>query len=99
MRRSAAVNSNILRRRERETGEEFSMSPQNRRLTKARDRRLAGVCGGLAEFLDWPAGRVRALWLIAGVLTGGVPALVAYALLAFVMPPPRTFNLDDFREQ
>lgn len=73
------------------------------RLTKSNDRMLAGVCGGLAEFLGWQPKGVRAFWVVVGILTGGIPALVAYALLAIAMPPnptkPRRFNIEDHRVQ
>ena len=72
--------------------------PSRKRLTKSRNRVFLGVCGGVAEFLDWPARTVRAVWGAAALFTGG-GAVLAYVILAFSMPPPKTFNLDDFREQ
>jgi phage shock protein C len=73
------------------------------RLTKSNDRMLAGVCGGLAEFLGWQPRAVRTFWVAVGILTGGIPALVVYTLLAATMPPnpskPRKFNLEDHRVQ
>jgi phage shock protein PspC (stress-responsive transcriptional regulator) len=42
---------------------------------------------------------VRSIFAVAGLLTGVLPALVIYAMLAWAMPKPVTFNLDDFREQ
>jgi phage shock protein C len=72
--------------------------PSPRRLTKSRDKVFFGVCGGLAEFIDWPPRRVRAVWALLTFLTGG-GLIVAYLVLAFAMPQPTTFNIDDFREQ
>ena len=72
--------------------------PSSRRLTKSRNKVFFGVCSGLAEFLDWPARTVRSVWGLATLFTGGA-AILAYIVLAFAMPPPRTFNLDDYREQ
>jgi phage shock protein C len=73
------------------------------RLTKSNDRLLAGVCGGIAEFLGWQPRAVRALWVVVGILIAGIPALVIYLLLAVTMPPnptkPRKFNLEDHRVQ
>ncbi|HZH44025.1 MAG TPA: PspC domain-containing protein [Lysobacter sp.] len=65
---------------------------------------LAGVCAGLAAFLGWKARAVRALFVVVGLLTAGVPVVVAYTLLAISMPPHDPdgrgrFNLDDFRVQ
>ena len=69
------------------------------RLTRSRNRVWLGVCGGIADFFGWPAQTVRALFGIAALFTGGVPMLFVYVVLAFAMPKPNTFNLDDFREQ
>ena len=74
------------------------MDRNGHRLTRSRDRKIAGVCGGLAEFFGWHPRAVRALFVVATLLTGGT-AIVVYALLGWVMPPARTFNLDDFRAQ
>jgi phage shock protein C len=69
-----------------------------KRLARSRDKVFFGVCAGVAEFLDWPARTVRTIWAVAVLFTGG-GALLAYIILAFAMPPPKTFNIDDFREQ
>jgi hypothetical protein len=42
-----------------------------------------------------PARSVRG---VATLFTGGA-AILGYIVLAFAMPPPRTFTLDDYREQ
>lgn len=73
------------------------------RLQRAQGTPLAGVCGGLAEFLGWPARKVRLLWVVATVLTAGFPGFLAYLVLALVMPAPgdpsSAFRLEDFRRQ
>jgi len=71
---------------------------ENRKLRKSRDRIMAGVAGGIAEFLGWPSRQVRIIWLVAGILTGGT-ALFIYLLCAVIFPPPSDFDLNDFREQ
>jgi phage shock protein C len=49
------------------------------------DRMLAGVAGGVAERLDADPSIIRVVWALLVVLTGGV-ALVAYVVMAFVVP-------------
>ena len=73
--------------------------PDRPRLNRSRNRFWLGVAAGMAEFFGWPVQTVRSLWIIAGLLTGIAPALIVYAMLAWAMPPPRTFDLDDFRQQ
>ena len=57
-----------------------------RRLYRCRsDRRLAGVAGGMAEYLDLDPTLVRVLWLVS-IFFGGFSILL-YIILAFVVPP------------
>jgi phage shock protein C len=73
-----------------------------RRLTRSHDRWLAGVCGGLADFLGWRPAVVRMGWILGSLLSAGLGGIVTYTILAFVMPPPEDknkFRLEDFRVQ
>jgi phage shock protein C len=56
-----------------------------RRLYRSRDRQLAGVAGGMAEYLDIDPTIVRILWIIVGIASGGL-VLLAYFILALVIP-------------
>lgn len=49
------------------------------------DKKLAGVCGGLAEQFGIDSTVVRIIFAIATVLGVGSPILI-YLVLAFVMP-------------
>ncbi len=60
-----------------------------RRLTKSHDRRLGGVAGGVAEYLDTDPTIVRVLWAVAlfiGPLGGA--ALIGYIVMWFIVPEP-----------
>ena len=62
------------------------VEPAVRRLMRSRsDRTCAGVCGGLAEYIDWDPTIVRLLWILAIFLSSGM-ALFAYLVLWIVMP-------------
>ena len=50
-----------------------------------RNRMLAGVCGGLAEFFGISAFWFR-LAMILALIPGGVPGLLIYALLWIMVP-------------
>ncbi len=53
----------------------------------ATDKKLAGVCGGIAEYLDVDSTIVRLIWVALSVVPGGfIGGAVAY-LLAWVIIP------------
>ena len=58
-----------------------------RRLQRSRDERMiAGVCGGLAEWLGWDVSAVRIAYVVISVLSAGFPGTLAYIVLWFLMP-------------
>ncbi len=54
------------------------------------ERVFTGLCGGLAEHFDIDPSLVRLIWVVLDVLTGIVPLLIAYIVLALIVPeePP-----------
>lgn len=48
-------------------------------------RMAAGVCGGIADYIGWDPVLVRALWVVATVMTGG-GGILAYMALALLLP-------------
>jgi phage shock protein C len=48
------------------------------------DKKIAGVCAGVARYLDLDANLVRALWLLCLFFAG--TGLVAYIVLWIIMP-------------
>ena len=59
----------------------------SRPLRRSRDHKLvAGVCGGIADWLDWDPTAVRAIYVIASLLSIGFPGLLAYIVLWFIIP-------------
>ncbi len=51
-----------------------------------RNRMIAGVCGGLAEWLGWDPTIVRALYVVVSVLSAAFPGILVYLLLWIIMP-------------
>ncbi len=47
---------------------------------------LAGICGGLGEYLAVDPVVLRLLWVVITIFTGAVPGLVAYIVAIFVIP-------------
>jgi phage shock protein C len=59
--------------------------PSGRRFARySNDKKIAGVCGGVARYFDLDSSLVRALWLLC-ILLGGT-GLVAYVVLWIAMP-------------
>jgi len=55
-----------------------------RRLYRSRDRQLAGVAGGMAEYLEVDPTIVRILWVLS-IFLGGFGILL-YIIMAFIVP-------------
>ena len=55
-----------------------------KRLVKSSDRRLLGVCGGIAEYFNLDPNVVRILWVVFCLLGGS--GVLAYIIAALIMP-------------
>ena len=62
------------------------MSNEKRALRRSQDRMIAGVCGGLADWLGWPANRVRILYVLVSLISVAFPGILVYLILWFLMP-------------
>ncbi|MEI6580054.1 MAG: PspC domain-containing protein [Eubacteriales bacterium] len=59
----------------------------NKRLYKSRtDKMVEGVCGGIAKYLNLDPTVVRVLYALITVFSVGVPGIIAYIILAVIMP-------------
>ncbi len=54
-----------------------------------RHRILAGVCGGLADWLGWSPTVTRLLYVIVSLLSVAFPGIIVYIILWIVMPEER----------
>ena len=50
------------------------------------DRMIAGVCGGLANWLGWDPTAVRILYVLVSFFSAAFPGILLYIILAMVMP-------------
>lgn len=57
-------------------------------LHRSEDRLIGGVCGGIAEWLDWSPTLVRILYVLVSVLSAAFPGILVYLGLWFIMPGP-----------
>lgn len=51
-----------------------------------RHKMIAGVCGGIADWLGWSPTAVRVAYVIISIASIGFPGTIAYIILAIVMP-------------
>jgi len=75
---------------EAETGDtkvvEEPTKSRKKKLTRSRtDKKLLGVCGGIAEYLNLDPTLVRIAFVV-GVIGSGGPFVLGYLALAFIMP-------------
>lgn len=65
-------------------------APMGRRLTRSTtDVKIAGICGGLAEYFGVDATPIRLLWVILSILCGAVVlGVIAYLVAWLIVPRP-----------
>ena len=59
-----------------------------RRLHRSHDRKIAGVCGGIAEYFAIDPTLVRVAFAALVLLSAGAGGLILYGILWLVMPGP-----------
>jgi phage shock protein C len=59
-----------------------------------RDRKISGVCGGIAEYFDIDSTVVRVVWVLVTVFWAVIPGVIAY-LLAWAIIPSSPPEFDD----
>jgi phage shock protein PspC (stress-responsive transcriptional regulator) len=57
----------------------------DKKLVRSANKKIAGVCGGLAEYFGMDASIVRIIWLLATIFTAFAGVLI-YIILMLVMP-------------
>lgn len=66
-----------------------------KRLTRSRyDKKLFGVCGGIADYLNLDSTLVRIAFVIGTIASGG-PFILAYLALAYAMPKEPTLSPEE----
>ena len=51
-------------------------------------RKISGVAAGLAEYFDLDPTLMRIAFVVALIVSGGPPAILAYVITAIIMPSP-----------
>jgi phage shock protein PspC (stress-responsive transcriptional regulator) len=54
------------------------------------DRKIAGVCGGIAEYMDLDPTIIRLVTVVLGLITGIIPFVIGYVLAWIIVPRKAT---------
>ena len=60
--------------------------PKNPLRRSRQHRMIAGVCGGLADWLGWDVTVVRMLYVVISIFSVAFPGILAYIILWVLMP-------------
>ncbi len=55
-------------------------------LKKSKNKLIAGVCGGIAEWLGWNATLVRIIYILVSIISAAFPGIIVYIVLMIIMP-------------
>lgn len=66
------------------TSKTYGTVMEKKLLRSQSDKKIAGVCGGMAEYFNIDATLVRLLWVFFALLGGG--GLLVYIICALVIP-------------
>ncbi|AMA54006.1 MULTISPECIES: PspC domain-containing protein [Bacillus] len=61
----------------------------NRLYRSEKNKKMAGVIGGLAEYFNWDASLLRVITVILAVMTSVIPVLLIYIIWIFIVPSER----------
>jgi len=63
------------------------MEIQRPRLCRSRkDKMIAGVCGGIAEWMGWDPTVVRLSYILLSILSAAFPGILVYLIFWLVTP-------------
>jgi phage shock protein C len=57
-----------------------------KKLYRSSNRILAGVCGGIAEYLNVDPTLIRVIYAVLSMFTAAFPGLLLYIILMILMP-------------
>lgn len=57
-----------------------------KKLTRSADKKIAGVCGGIAEYFGVDPTVIRIAYVVLTFFSAGFPGLLLYLILMLLMP-------------
>lgn len=61
----------------------------NKLYRSEKNKKIAGVIGGLAEYFNWDAALLRVITVILAIMTSVLPVLLIYIIWIFIVPSER----------
>ena len=62
-----------------------------KRLSRSSNQKIiAGVCAGIAEYINWDPVNVRLLYILISIFSAAFPGILVYIILWIAMPEKRT---------
>ena len=66
---------------------DLNIEKMKKRLTKSlSDRKLFGICGGIAQYLDVDSTFIRVIYVVLSFCTAIIPSIILYIVLNFIIP-------------
>ena len=66
---------------------DLNIEKMKKRLTKSlSDRKLFGICGGIAQYLDVDSTFIRVIYVVVSFCTAIIPSIILYVVLNFIIP-------------
>ncbi|MBU5426098.1 PspC domain-containing protein [Tissierella pigra] len=50
------------------------------------DKKISGVCGGIAEYFGIDSTLVRLGWVLLSIFSAGFPGIIAYIIACMIIP-------------
>lgn len=57
-----------------------------------KNKMIAGVCGGLAEYFDMDPTLMRVLYILASILSTAFPGLLVYLVMWVIVPKSEVYS-------
>ena len=57
-----------------------------KKLKRSNNKMLAGICGGIAEYLNLDPTIVRIAYVLLSILLAAFPGIIVYLILMLIMP-------------
>ncbi len=73
---------------------------KEKKLYKSTDKKIDGVCAGIAEFFGIDPTIIRVVYALITLFSAGFVGIIVYAVLAFVLPrrPFPEYQYNEFEE-